>query len=73
MEMIVMGPEGDTKHTWDVANPDEAKQAQELFTLYKQRGYAIFKGDGEGGPALPVIEFDPNFGCLVMVPVMAGG
>jgi hypothetical protein len=72
-EMIVMGPEGDTKHTWDVADPDEAKQARELFDLYKRRGYAIFESDGEGGPSAAVTEFNPSLGCLVMVPLMAGG
>lgn len=73
MEMIVMSPEGDTKHQWDMTNPDEAKLAAEMFALYKSCNYAIFEVKGRGKKGEPVTIFDPDIGIMLMVPMMAGG
>ena len=73
MEMIVMSPEGDTKHQWNVTDPDEAKLAAEMFDLYKRRGYAVFGVKGRGKQGSPVSDFDASLGAMLFVPLMAGG
>jgi hypothetical protein len=67
-----MNATGDTKHLWNVADPDEARQAAEMFDLYKQQGYAIFavEDDQQG---TPVKDFDASLGSMLFVPIMAGG
>lgn len=70
MEMIVMGAEGDTKFWWDTTDPEEVRQAEDMFNLYRNQGFAVFACD-ETGPALT--EFDSNAGTMVFVPMMAGG
>ena len=70
MEMVVMGPEGDTKHRWDTADPDEVRQAEEMFNLYRGRGFAAFAHDTTSAA---VTKFDPSVGTMVFVPMVAGG
>ena len=65
--------DGDTKHMWDSANPDEVEAAKTMFEGFKKKGYAIFAVNKDGDKGEQVREFNATAGKLIFVPPMKGG
>lgn len=71
-EMRKLDRNGDTKHEWDAAKPEEVEAARELFYLYKSQGFAAARMEsGTTGEILQ--EFDPHAGEVIFIPQMQGG
>jgi hypothetical protein len=51
----------------------EVKIARKVFKQYKKKGYRAFKMTDKGDRGKPVKEFDPDAGCILFIPLMAGG
>lgn len=72
-EMSVMGAEGDTKHIWDPAIPDEVTVMEEMFRSFIHKGYAAFSVNDAGDKGGQIQSFDPQAGKIIMVPPLRGG
>lgn len=71
--MRVLGPEGDSKTTWDPDNEDEVEVAKAQFDSLTAKKYNAFvvKKDGEKGKKLH--SFDPKVAAMILVPPHVGG
>lgn len=71
MEMIALTRNGDTKHAWNTADPDECAQAETIFNEYRSNGFSAFKVEDNVNTS--ITEFDPDLGTVMFIPAMAGG
>ena len=72
-EMAVMGRDGDSKHFWNKDAPIEVKIAKKVFKQYEKKGYRAFSMTEKGDQGELMNEFDPEAGCILFMPPMAGG
>lgn len=68
----VMDRTDDTRHEWDVNNPEEVNLARRIFDAAKEKRYLAYKIDDRGERTL-IREFEPRAGRIVMTPQNVGG
>lgn len=71
MELIALTKNGDTKHTFNPADPSDVAQARIVFDDYRRSGYSAFRV--EVGKNTPLTAFDPDAGTVLFVPMLVGG
>lgn len=71
--MAMMGPNGDTKITWDRRNTVEVDVARSAFNKAKAGGHMAYKVDDSGRRGLVLHEFDPAAERIILAPPMQGG
>lgn len=69
----VLGSEGDTTLTWDVAKPDTVEEVRAKFDALIEAGYAGFKTDGGDASSEQIKAFDPEARQIVMTRPLQGG
>ena len=71
-QLMVMGRKGDTRVSWDPANPAEVEEAGKTFKTYRGKGFAAFRTTKRGKGDL-ITEFDHLAKEILFVPPIAGG
>ena len=72
-EISVMGTGGDSKHFWNKDKPIEVKIASKVFKQFAKKGYRAFSMTDKGDQGEIMDAFDPDAGCILFVPPLAGG
>lgn len=72
-KLSVMDKTGDTKTTWDPANPVEVEIAKKTFDEFRKKGFLAFKVNVDGKKGEQLHEFDPNARAIILTPPLAGG
>jgi hypothetical protein len=66
--------DGDFRHTWDPANPDDVENARQAFRDLRAEGYALYRITGRRRERRDVVtEFDPQAGQMIAVRPNRGG
>lgn len=70
---IVMDRTGDTRHEFDVTNPEALAGAEERFRELTGKGFRAVALSGDGGPGRLVDKFDPRVEQTLFIPQLQGG
>ena len=70
---IVMDRTGDTRHEFDVADPEGVARAEERFRQLTGKGFRAVALSGDGSPGKLVGKFDPNVEQTLFIPQLQGG
>ena len=70
---IVMDRTGDTRHEFDVTNPEALTGAEERFRELTGKGFRAVALSGDGGPGKLVDKFDPRVEQTLFIPQLQGG
>lgn len=72
-ELRELGPQGDTRMTWDADEKAEVQEAKHTFDKLKGKGYFAYKVKKKGGKGQVITEFDPEAEKIIMALPMKGG
>jgi hypothetical protein len=70
---IVMDPNGDTRHTFDVSDAAAIALAEERFRELTRRGFRAVALGKNGGPGELIRTFDPTVDETLFIPQLQGG
>ena len=70
---IVMDRTGDTRHEFDVADPEGVARAEERFRQLTGKGFRAVALTGDGSPGKLVGKFDPTVEQTLFIPQLQGG
>ena len=70
---IVMDRTGDTRHEFDVADPEGVARAEERFRQLTGKGFRAVALSGDGSPSKLVGKFDPHVEQTLFIPQLQGG
>ena len=70
---IVMDRTGDTRHEFDVADPEGVARAEERFRPLTGKGFRAVALSGDGSPGKLVGKFDPHVEQTLFIPQLQGG
>ena len=71
--MCILGPEGDTKITWDPVSENEIEVARKEFDDYMTKNYSAYTVDNNGKKGVKLTSFNPFVGKIILVPPVTGG
>lgn len=71
--MRIMGREGDTRMTWDPAQPTEVEHARRTFDDMRAKGYNAYAVQEGGAQGEVVTTFDPAAAKIILAIPMQGG
>jgi hypothetical protein len=69
----ILGPDGDTRVTWDPAAPEDVAEMRRRFDEIIREGYLVFELEPGSKEGRQVKTFDPEVGELRAFRPMAGG
>lgn len=69
----VLDRNGETKHVWDGANPDDVASMKAMFDAERKKGKTAYKVDRKGKRDGVMTEFDPDAEAVVFAPANRGG
>jgi len=72
-EMLILGPSGDTKITWNPENENEVEAAANQFNELMGKGFLAFTVTKVGRKGIQIKKFQPKAGKMILVPPIAGG
>lgn len=72
-ELCILDRHGDTRTTWDPADPKTVAKAKQQFHDLKIAGHALFKLEGEENQSVKLADFDPTVERIIAVAPIAGG
>jgi hypothetical protein len=64
---------GDTRHEFDVADPEGVARAEERFRQLTGKGFRAVALSGDGSPGKLVGSFDPHVEQTLFIPQLQGG
>jgi len=70
---IVLDGTGDTRHEFDVADPQDVQRAEERFRELTGRGFRAVALKQEGSPGQLLRQFDSNVERTLFIPQLQGG
>ena len=70
---IVMDRNGDTRHEFDVADPEAVALAERRFLELTGRGFRAAALGKDGNPGKLLREFDPQVERTLFIPQLQGG
>ena len=70
---IVMDRNGDTRHEFDVADPEGVALAERRFLELTGRGFRAAGLGKDGNPGKLLREFDPQVERALFIPQLQGG
>lgn len=70
---IVMDRSGDTRHEFDVADPQALAQAEERFRELTGKGFRAVALSGDGNPGKLLRSFDSEVEQTLFIPQLQGG
>ena len=70
---IVMDRTGDTRHEFDVADPEGVARAEERFRQLTGKGFRAVALSGDGSPGKLVGKFDAHVEQTLFIPQLQGG
>ena len=72
-ELRELGPQGDTRLTWDPDEEAEVEAARDTFDTLKKKGYFAYKVKKSGDKGKVATKFDPDAEKIIMALPMQGG
>ena len=69
----ILGPSGDTRVEWDLADTDQVDDVRRRFDEIVEQGYLVFELDDTSLEGRQVKTFDPKMGQLRAFRPLAGG
>ena len=72
-ELCILGPEGDSKITWDPSNEKEVKSAEKEFNDCIRKNYTAYAVTNLDKKGSKITTFNPFIGKIILVPPVSGG
>lgn len=69
----IMGVSGDDRIVWDPEDESQVTKAKKRFKELLLQGYKAWKMDDTGKKGVPIEEFDPSSGAILMAAALKGG